>query len=288
MALGDLVQTHPILSVAILLLLLAFSYHFLLIDASPSEPPFIKGYIPFLGTAPQVLPSPFKYLSACRAKYGDIFTLYAFGLRITFVADPIDGVPAIFRKTKQLSFKKGLDTFFTKVLGFTPERSAQEEMNKEHFAMIPPFLLATSAVDGLTGRFQRFYQQNIRKQVQKDESFIDGKVVDLFEWAGARLFYSSANSIHGVDTFDEDRGSTLEDYKAFDEQFPMRLILPLWMTKGFEKCRNGFRDALATKYSKGLVDPSDFVKRRIEVFSVGKYLTIDPRKIWIRDGNNWQ
>src|SRR5271156_109794 len=269
MAFVDLVQTHPILSVTGLVLLFAFSYHFVLIDASPSEPPFIKGYFPFLGTAPQVLPSPFKYLSACRAKYGDIFTLYAFGLRITFVADPIDGVPAIFKKSKQLSFKKGLDTFFAKVLGFTPERVAQEEMNKENFAMIPPFLLATSAVEGLTSRFQRFYQQNIRKQVEKDDSFVEGKVVDLFQWAGARIFYSSANSIHGPETFDEDHGTTLEDYKAFDDQFPMRLVLPLWMTKGFEKCRNAFQDALATRYGKGLADPSDFVKRRIEVLSLG-------------------
>src|SRR5271170_2249654 len=161
MALLELLQTHQILSTFSILLLLSYGYHILLVNPLPSEPPLIKGYVPFLGAAPQAMSGPLKFLTSCRARHGDIFTIYALGLRITFVTDPISGVPAVFKKAKQLSFKSGLNRLFVKVLGFSEERVNQEEMNKEHFAMIPTYLLSTTAVDELTGRFVVSLLKNI-------------------------------------------------------------------------------------------------------------------------------
>ena len=261
MAILELLQTHQILSTIVLLVLFAYGYHILLIDATSLEPPLIKGYIPFLGAAPQILLSPNNFLHSCRSRYGDIFTLYALGFRITFVTDPIEGVPAVFRKSKQLSFKAGLRKVYIKVLGFTAERTDEEEMNREHFQMIPPYLLASSAVDELTGRFVRFLLEDIRLQ---SESFRTGRIVDLIEWTGARLFYSSGPALYGKGIFDG-ADTVLEDFIKFDGEFPQRLVLPLWMTSGFARTRSRIQRVLASKFAKGLNDPSEFTKRRIEV-----------------------
>jgi 25/26-hydroxycholesterol 7alpha-hydroxylase len=263
MALLELIQTHHTLSAVCLLLLLAYGYHILLINATPSEPPLIKGYIPFLGAAPQAILSTQPFLNDCRSRYGDIFTLYAFGLRITFVADPIEGIPAVFRKSKQLSFKAGLRRVYTRVLGFTPERVDEEEMNKEHFQMIPPYLLASSAVDELTGRFVKFLLKDIRRLRPE---FMDAKIVDLADFSGKRMFYNSGPALYGEGIFDG-ADTILEDFRIFDADFPKRMILPLWMTNGFVKARDRVQRVLSSGFAKGLKDPSNFVQRRIEVFS---------------------
>jgi 25/26-hydroxycholesterol 7alpha-hydroxylase len=264
MAILEFLQTHQILSVITLLLLFAYAYHILIINSHPSEPPLIKGYIPFFGATPKAIISPAAFLNSCKSRYGDIFTLYALGFRVTFVTDPIDGIPSVFKKSKELSFKAGLERVYTKVLGFTPERVGQEEMNREHFQMIPTYLLASSAVDQLTGRFLQYLLRDLRMQIRKDSGFEKGKVVDLFDWAGARLFYASGPALYGDGIFDG--GDTiLEDFRKFDAGFPMRLILPLWMTSGIAIARNRIQRVLSANFAKGLNNPSAFTQKRIEV-----------------------
>jgi len=261
MALLEAIQAHPILSSISLLVLLAFGYHILLINSTPAEPPLIKGYFPLLGVTPQIILSPVSFLNACRARYGDIFTIYALGFRVTLVTDPIQGIPAVFKKSKQLSFKAGLRRVYTKILGFSEERVEMEDMNREHFQMIPPYLLATSAVDELTGRFIRFLLANLRRE---EPELRKGKVVDLAGWIGEMLFFASGPALYGEGIFDGADG-IVQDFRTADELFPMRLLLPLWMTRGFEGYRNRVQGVLSSRFGKGLKDPSNFVTKRIEV-----------------------
>lgn len=261
MALLEAIQAHQFLSAICLLVLLAFGYHVLIIGSTPSEPPLVKGYFPLLGVTPQIILSPVAFLNSCRARYGDIFTIYALGFRVTLVTDPIEGIPAVFKKSKQLSFKAGLRRVYTKVLGFSEERVEMEEMNREHFQMIPPYLLATSAVDELTGRFIRFLLVNLRRE---EQGLRKGKIVDLADWIGGMLFFASGPALYGEGVFDG-ADTVLEDFKTADEGFPTRLILPVWMTRGFETYRNRVQNVLSSKFGKGLKDPSKFVTRRIEV-----------------------
>lgn len=134
-------------------------------------------------------------------------------------------------------------------------------MNREHFQMIPPYLLATSAVDELTGRFIRFLLANLRHEEQELRK---GKIVDLADWIGGMLFFASGPALYGEGVFDG-AATVLEDFKTADERFPTRLILPLWMTRGFETYRNRVQNVLSSKFGKGLKDPSNFVTKRIEV-----------------------
>lgn len=266
MAFLELIQEHQILSAVAGLLILAYAYHILFIEPRPSEPPLIKGYIPFIGAAPQGLLSPATFMLACKRRYGDIFTIYALGNRVHMVSDPIDGVPAVFKKSKQLSFRAGLKQVYIKALGFTGKRLEEEELDKEHFAMIPPYLLSTTAVDELTVRFIKFLLRDIRTQVATDTTWKSGKIVDLFDWASARLFFASGPALYGDGIFDGAE-SILDDFRKFDDMFAMRVALPMWMTKPFAQARKRIWDVLGPKFAQGLKDPSNFAKKRIEVIT---------------------
>jgi 25/26-hydroxycholesterol 7alpha-hydroxylase len=288
MAIWEMLQTHQILSTIGILLIFAYTYHLVLVHPDPSEPPLIKGYIPFLGAIPQAILSPFTFLTSLKQQYGDIFTIYALGQRVTIVCDPISGIPAVFKKAKQLSFKAGLQTVYVKGLGFSKERCNQEAMDKEHFAMIPPYLLATSAVDDLTKRFIKFLLENLRDQVQENPEFEVGKMVDLFDWAGARLFFSSGPALYGEGVFDN-ADTILDDFRVFDDGFALRIMLPLWMTQWVARARSRIHDVLCSYLSKGLNDPSEFVTKRIEVYScVLSANHVDSKEIWIRYGQHWK
>src|SRR5579871_3755702 len=263
MALVEFFFSHQILSILGLLLLFAYGYHILLVTAEPSEPPLIKGYIPFFGVAPQAVSRLLAYLTACKRQYGDIFTVYALGKRITIVTDPIEGIPAVFRRSKQLSFKATLRNVYIKALGMSEERADEEELNKEHFDMIPPYLLATSAVDELTGRFIRCLTKDLRMEVETSE-FETGRTVDLFEWLSARIFLASGSALWGEGVFDEDE-TVLKDFKKMDDNFHFRVILPTWMTKSIADARDRVQDVLGRKFENGLNDPSSFALKRIEV-----------------------
>lgn len=264
MAIFAFLQNYQILSSIIVLFLLAYGHHILLVNAGPSEPPLIKGYIPFLGAALEAILSPPRFLASCKAKYGDIFTVYALGFRINFVADPIQGIPAVFKNPKQLSFKATLQQVYLKILGFSLERAKQEDLNREHFQMMKPYLLASSAVHTLTQRFQRCLLQDIRQEIMKNPEFKNGMVVDLFDWAGRRLFFSSASAMYGDGVLDG-ADTFVDDFRKFDKDFPLRIMLPTWLTQGFVHARSRIQRLFASKFERGLKDPSDFMKRRIEV-----------------------
>jgi oxysterol 7-alpha-hydroxylase len=288
MAFWEVLQTHQILSTIGILILFAYTYHLILVHPDPSEPPLIKGYIPFLGAMPQAIFSPFTFLTSLKQQYGDIFTIYALGQRVTFVCDPISGIPAVFKKAKQLSFKAGLRTVYRKGLGFSEERCNQEKMDKEHFAMIPPYLLASSAVDDLTKRFIKYLLGNLRDQVREYPEFEAGKTVDLFDWAGARLFFSSGPALYGEGVFD-DADTIFDDFRVFDGGFALRIMLPLWTTQWVARARSRLHDVLGSYFSKGLKDPSEFVTKRIEVYRcvlVAHHL--DSKEIRIRFGYYWE
>jgi hypothetical protein len=263
MAFRELVQAHPLLSALAALLLTAWSHHIFLVTALPTEPPLIKGFLPFLGVGPTVLLNPRNRILKYRSQYGEIFTIYAFGLRITFIADPVEGVPAVFRAKVKMSFRAALRFFLITVLGMTAERADHEELNKEHYAMIPPLLLSTSAVNGLTDRFIQAISPDIAGRAVR-EGFEEGKVVDLLEWTSARLFFSSSAALYGEGMFG-DAEDVLQDFRNFDRQWPNAFTMPKWMMSGFIGARARIQKHMGEKCEQGLKDASEFMKKRTEV-----------------------
>jgi hypothetical protein len=66
------------------------------------EPILISG-LPFIGVGIQYGTNAPSFLEKCRQKYGNIFTLFLFGKRLTFVLDPNE-FSQLFKKSKLLEF----------------------------------------------------------------------------------------------------------------------------------------------------------------------------------------
>ena len=130
------------------------------------------------------------------------------------------------------------------------------------------------------GAFRRVLLRDIRRQIDVDPKFKEGKTIELFDWASARLFLASGPALYGDGIFDGAE-TILEDFRTFDDMFAMRIALPMWMTKSFAIARTRIQNVLGPKFAEGLRDPSSFVKKRIEVIVRFLSLTADSREIWI-------
>src|SRR5271156_5757735 len=89
----------------IIILALAYGYHFFFVTATSNEPPLIRGNIPFLGIALDFLRDPEALLMKYQRRYGDLYTIYIAGRKMHVLTDPINGIPAVFRNFKTYSFK---------------------------------------------------------------------------------------------------------------------------------------------------------------------------------------
>ena len=68
-----------------------------------AEPPFVSGWVPWLGVAIDYGKDAYAYLHNTRQRFGDVFTLLLAGKRMTFVLDPLN-IPVIFKGCRQLDF----------------------------------------------------------------------------------------------------------------------------------------------------------------------------------------
>jgi hypothetical protein len=264
---------HQLLSGIVLLLLFAYAYHILLITPLPSEPPLLKGSVPFVGTLPSVLLNFPTFLRQAKSLHGDIFTLYVLTYRVTIITDPIQGVPSVFRKSKQLSFRAGLRRLYTHLLGFTPERCDEEELNREHFQMIPRYLLSTPAADELSGRYVSEFASLLRAEGTAE------KEVDLFDWLARKVFMASGAAMWGENVFDGAE-NVVEDFRVVENGLSLRLMLPKWMTPWVANARDRLRNVFGGAFARGLKNPSSFTVKRIEVCPRGR-ASLDSTEVWV-------
>ncbi|XP_057350381.1 24-hydroxycholesterol 7-alpha-hydroxylase isoform X4 [Manis pentadactyla] len=67
------------------------------------EPPCIRGWIPWIGAGFEFGKAPLEFVEKARIKYGPIFTVFAMGIRMTFVTEE-EGVN-VFLKSKDVDFE---------------------------------------------------------------------------------------------------------------------------------------------------------------------------------------
>ena len=99
------ITAHPVLFTAVLASLFLLFLFPSLVDRTkrlPNEPPAVPSYVPFLGSALAFSSNPQSFLTGCRARYGECFTVNLAGRRMTFVTSPLD-YAAVF-KHKELTF----------------------------------------------------------------------------------------------------------------------------------------------------------------------------------------
>ncbi|CDH60545.1 cytochrome p450 [Lichtheimia corymbifera JMRC:FSU:9682] len=74
----------------------------LILPKDPRQPPNVFSWIPFMGNAVTFGINPIKFLRDCQAKYGDVFTFYMVGKRVT-VCLGADGNQFVFNAKQNLS-----------------------------------------------------------------------------------------------------------------------------------------------------------------------------------------
>jgi len=97
---------------------LAVIAHKVLIRQRPDEPPIVKGWIPWYGNYFDMDRNPEKLLTKLRKKYGDIFSVWTAGQKMTIVLDILEGIPGMYRNTKQMEFHEFERQLQAPVFGF--------------------------------------------------------------------------------------------------------------------------------------------------------------------------
>jgi hypothetical protein len=133
------------------LIYVAFKLHDRQFNRRSGEPPLVSGIIPFLGVALEYGKDPKKMLTEAQSKYGDCFTLYIAGKRMTFVLDPLT-IPNVYKKFKTFDFHP-IARDITEAAFFTP-RDKQALYEKEVLKQYARHLNGDGLVK-LTTNFQK-------------------------------------------------------------------------------------------------------------------------------------
>ncbi|KAJ1568359.1 hypothetical protein HK096_006773 [Nowakowskiella sp. JEL0078] len=175
------------------------------------EPPLISGRLPYIGVAFDYIGNQRKYVKALQQKYGDIFTIYIGGNRITYIMDP-GTFPVVFRSSKNdISFDPFLETVYTH--GFLLPRSdiTPEFMSSSH-KLYPTYLVNGTAARNISLSFHSHLILAIKsKFAGKEDVSAIGSVSSFFE----RIFFSaSVPALFGGGIIPDE---IFDDFKIFDK-----------------------------------------------------------------------
>ena len=215
----------------------------------PGEPPLIRGRIPGLGVALDFGRNATEFVTRCRERYGETFTLFIGGRRMTFVLDPMS-YPAVL-KSKQLSFHPVSDAVLQQAFKL-PDIAAQidlpaaEDLARSH--------LKGEALNAMTDAMGERLRELMPEAVS--ESWEEHA---LYALVWRLMFRAGTDTLFG-------RGlvtpQLAEDFEVFDEQFPLMVAgLPRQLVRRGEEALQ----RLAAVPPMG-DDPSPWIRDRHPLF----------------------
>jgi hypothetical protein len=253
-----------------LFILIAFAYHFLFVTNGPNEPPLVRGIIPFLGVAPSFLRNPEPFLLDCQKRYGDIFTIYIAGRRMHIIADPINGIPAVYRNFKTFTFQILSNNFDVVLFGVSEKQAKDAALYKDNLTAIAPNLLSQYAVETLIENFNKNLKPVLSREVRKLDTDgqlrKEGIVVDLIPWFRKIMFEASGKALFG-ETWPCDDGF-LDDFVEF-ENGTYRILkrYPRFLTQKAIQARERYYHKLVDMFQKPLVNPGPLMPERLRVLA---------------------
>jgi hypothetical protein len=250
-------------------IVLAYFHHIFIVRRKPSEPPLEKGWIPYLGVTIPFLLGQESYITALRAKHGEIFTLYMVGYHITVVLDPISGIPAVYRNSKTFSFHEWEKHAEIAIMGLDRSIADNKPMMTDLWATLAPYLSQPNRVMDITRSFVRHLSEIYERELPAwiEAGVCDGgMVVDLKHWWYRWMFEAAGKALFG-DTFPTEK-EFFDDYETFEEKFgEMMMMFPSFLIRKNLNARKRFRQRMSEFFAEGLVNESEFVRARINVFS---------------------
>ena len=211
------------------------------------EPPAVVSYIPFLGSALAFSANPHAFLTSCRQKYGECFTVNVAGRRMTFVTSPMD-YGAVF-KHKELSFTAMGNKIAHDVLD---QGSASIGVPHIDAAIHSQYVKHLSG-DGLEELTRNSYIQ-IREWMKKDKTThfttpaTHHRQVGLRQWITDLGFEAGVKAVFG-------EGLDIDELKplffTFDNAFPLFVGgAPSFLTRAGAKARSALIRVMGVKEAR--------------------------------------
>jgi len=278
---GGLVEAHfpslvPLINVNhfwlcfCIILSAPFLYHALFVTRYPGGPPFLKGYIPYLGVAIPFLTNPEKFLRQCQEKFGGIYTLYMGGNRLHIISDPISGIPTVWRNPKIFTFSVLANRFDITLFGVAEKQAKDTVFYKAQLDLIHPHLLASEAVAVLIKNFNDNLQAILPREIEKLDIErrlgAEGVVLDLDQWLKRIMFECSGRSFFGPSWPNDD--DFFNDFYTWEDG--IYLILknyPSIFTKKAIDARERYYTKLEDMFLGKDFSPAQVIVERIKVKS---------------------
>ncbi|RIA95986.1 cytochrome P450 [Glomus cerebriforme] len=178
-------------------------------------PRIVPYKIPWIGSAIPYGTNPTKFLSECREKYGNIFTLKLAGKNITFLLDPLV-LPLIF-KEKNFVFSSFADKIVQQA--FSIDKSTTARMS--HQARNPQKYLGGENLLKLIENTKIKLVDTILNKIKSNDNFDnkpEWKQGYFYDFIARILWISSTEGFFGKGFAEEDMWN---DFYTFDNKFPI-------------------------------------------------------------------
>ncbi|XP_069777486.1 cytochrome P450 7B1-like isoform X2 [Narcine bancroftii] len=200
----------------------------------PGEPPLEQGWIPFIGKAVEFHRDSYQFLTSCRQKYGDIFTVYMAGKYITFVVDPfLFQIIDLFRR--QINFKKISMEISAKIFGHLPLDDPKIQISKEEIHRHYRYL-KSEELNVLLKSTTENLQNALRQEMMESAEW---KIDYLFEFCSRIFIKTNYLSLYGRAVMNEQRRiiELKEKFLEFDKMLPYMLVIPVELVGNAKRIR---------------------------------------------------
>ncbi|KAK9364904.1 cytochrome P450 [Lipomyces kononenkoae] len=241
-----------------------------LLGAASDEPPFIKGPIPYLGSALSFARDPQPLLNRLQKTYGWIFTIYVAGQRITMLSDPIFGNRQVWNNSTCVSLSRFVTKFgaenlfkYTKSLAYDFE--FQEQLTKKVVSVLNSKPLLMDMIQTLKVTYLSQIDNASRS------ANCDGDVIDLYEYCRHNMYYSSARALFGPG-FPTDE--VYRPYVRFEEDITKFLKrFPRFLNREGHNARQKVLDELTSFFmdSSRVAQSSVLVRSLYEMFTTSTH-----------------
>jgi Cytochrome P450 len=246
----------------ILVIVLPFILHQVLIQQRPNEPPLHKGWVPYYGVAGEMDRNPEKLLIKLQKKYGDIFTVWTNGGRMTICLDILQTIPNMYRNVKQLEFHEFERQLQVPVFGYPQDYRDSPQLQHEIHELTNVYAISAENVKHLTADFVKAFDKILLGDVKKHEGEFN---VDMRDWARYLMYAASCKALFGP-YFPSEEEQMFRDFLAWEWDFVnMAKYKPKSMIQKGWDARERIFKRIAKEMAEHEDLVSDFVKQRIKV-----------------------
>ncbi|KAL6772438.1 hypothetical protein ACKKBG_A30250 [Auxenochlorella protothecoides x Auxenochlorella symbiontica] len=219
------------------------------------QPPIIPG-LPLLGSVLALGRRGSKFIAACHAQYGDVFTLRVLGQKMTWLLAPEAYAPFFTAPEEQISFGPAVQQFTDRVFGLPPQ----------HFVGKHGLMLRTlrwQLVPGTLPNILHPLHSFLRRELEVNP--LRGRV-DLCKYIQDITFRSSVSTFFGSSFLEEvDVASLLQSFQTFESGFEMAASpVPLCLQWPFLRARSRLVETFRQALLRDSIGKGTVVKRLID------------------------